>query len=82
MAAPRLARYTQGMTTRRTVHKLVDELDESELELARQAIVEIRDEGFAVSESEEREILEREAECDRGERVDAREFLAALRTKG
>lgn len=70
------------MATRETVHALVDELEDSELEYARLALQEIRDECFTVTDEEEQELAAREAECDRGDRVDAREFLAGLRSKG
>lgn len=61
---------------------MVDEFDEGKLELVEQALHEIRDDGFELTDDEERELLEREAECDRGEKLSAREFLADLRHEG
>jgi hypothetical protein len=66
-------------TPRTTVHALVDELDEDALDLALQALQEIRDGAFELTPEEARELAEREAECDAGDTVDARSFLAALR---
>ncbi len=66
------------MSTRDAVHAVVDDLDEAKLELAKQALEEIRDEAFDLTVEEARELGEREAECDRGETVDARGFLAEL----
>jgi hypothetical protein len=66
------------VSNREAVHAVVDELDEAKLELAKQALEEIRGDAFDLTAEEERELLEREAECDRGETVDARAFLAEL----
>ena len=68
------------MKTRDFVHALVDELDDMKLELAKQALEEIRQDVFDLTEAEEHELLEREAECTKGETVNAREFLAELRS--
>lgn len=56
---------------------LTDQLDDADLDRAKDALedvarVELRD-------AELTELLEREAECQRGEVVDAREFMAKLR---
>lgn len=70
------------MITRADIHALIDDLDERELELAKLALEEIRGEAFDVTDAEERELLEREGECERGDKVNARAFLAELRREG
>jgi hypothetical protein len=67
------------VATRGAVHALVDDLDDAKLNLAEQALLEILDQAFDLTDEEERELLEREAECARGEMVNARRFLAELR---
>ena len=74
--------YTSRVNTRDALHALVDALDDKKLDLARQALREIRDEVFDLTDAEERELCKREAECDRGEMVNAREFLSELRLEG
>lgn len=64
---------------RQVVHAIVDELEESKLELALQALEEIQGYAFEVTEDEERELRAREAECASGDRMDARTFLMHLR---
>ena len=71
-----------AVTTRCAVHAIVDDLDESELELARRILEEIRDDAFELTEAEERELRKREQACARGETVEARAFLSALRDEG
>lgn len=61
---------------------MVDDLDEAKLELAKQALEEIRDDAFDLTDEEDGELLAREAECDRGETVNARAFLAELQGRG
>ncbi len=68
-----------SMTTRDALHALVEDLEETEWDLAKQALQEIRGDAFDLTETEERELLEREAECDRGEKIGARDFFAELR---
>jgi hypothetical protein len=70
------------MTTRRSVHALVDELAEDELEMAMRALAEIRAGGFELTTEDRDELSVRVAECDAGDVVDARAFLAALREEG
>lgn len=70
------------MTTRSSVHALVDELAEDELEMALQALEEIRAGGFELTTEQRAELVAREAECDAGDVVDARAFLSALRGDG
>ena len=70
------------MSTREALHALVDALDDMKLDLARQALQEIRDDVFDLTDAEERELFEREAECERGEIVNARAFLSELRREG
>ena len=65
------------VTTRRSIHALVDALDEGDLSEAKHALEEIL--AVGVTEEARQELLERVAECDRGEAIDAREFLAKLR---
>lgn len=67
------------MTVRQLVHRIVNDLEESKLDLARQALEEIRGDPFELSEAEEHVLLAREAECDAGEKVSARGFLSQLR---
>ena len=69
------------MTTRAAIHALVDELDDTQLERARIALLQLRDD-FELTDDDERELQDREAACDRGEKVDARGFLNGLRGKG
>ncbi|NOY94733.1 MAG: hypothetical protein GXP55_26440 [Deltaproteobacteria bacterium] len=64
------------MATRESIHALVEELEEADLEAAKLALVQLK--GFHVSEEQRRELLERQAECDRGEVVDARTLLRTL----
>lgn len=66
------------MSTRDALHAVVDDLDDAKLELAKQALEEIRDDTFELTPEEERELLDREAECDAGPTIDARAFLADL----
>ncbi len=70
------------MTTRQAIHTLIEQLEEGKLELARQALEEIRDDGFDLTDEEERALLEREAECARGDKLNVRDFLAELRREG
>lgn len=60
---------------------MIDELDEEELELAMQALEEIRGEPFDLSDDDERELREREDACARGEKQEARSLLAALKSR-
>ncbi len=67
------------VTTRKAIHALIEELEEGKLELAKQALEELRDDGFDLTAEEERTLLEREAECAHGDKLEARAFLAELR---
>ena len=65
------------MVNRASIHALVDDLAEEQLALAKKALEEVR--GFDVSEEDRRELLEREADCDQGNAIEARAFLQRLR---
>jgi hypothetical protein len=67
------------MATRDSVHALVDDLPEGDLPRAKRALEDIL--GFDVTDEERKELLDREAECDRGEVVEAHPFLEDLRRK-
>jgi hypothetical protein len=65
------------MATRDSIHALVDDLPEGDLPRAKRALEDILD--FDVTDEDRDELLDREAECDRGEVVEARAFLYGLR---
>jgi hypothetical protein len=70
------------MSIRHSVHELVDELADDELELAKQMLEEIRAGEFDLTEADRAELVTRANECERGEWVDARTVLSALREHG
>lgn len=67
------------MTTRSSLHAVVDELEEDELDEALQLLEQVRDRTFDLTPEEREELARREAECDSGQVVHARDFLIALR---
>ena len=70
------------VTTRQAIYAVIDNLDDSRLELALQVLQDIQGGPFDLSEDEENELRAREHECERGERVDARSFLSELQREG
>ena len=66
------------MGQRDAIHALIDEIDDDDLPLAREAL-ELIQRSFVVSDEERRELEERFAACDRGEGTEARAFLKRLR---
>ncbi len=67
------------MTLRRAVHDLVDELADDQLEAAKHALEQMRADPPALTPEELADLAGRAAECDAGDVIDARAFLAALR---
>lgn len=66
-----------SVNTRDAIHALVDDLDESELDRAREALEQLR--AVQLSEEDLRELMARDAACERGEGIDFDLFLAKLR---
>jgi hypothetical protein len=66
-----------SVNARDAIHALVDNLDDADLDRARKALEEIA--VVKLTDEERRVLLARAAACDRGEGIDAREFLAKLR---
>ena len=64
------------MATRASIHALVEELEDADLDAAQVALVEIK--SFLVTDEDRQELLQRQTECDRGEVVDARDLLQTL----
>lgn len=71
--------YDRVMTTRTAIHALVDQLEDDELEAARDALEELRSDDVVISDDDRDELSRRAAECSAGDVVNARAFLAALR---
>jgi hypothetical protein len=67
------------MTTRNTIHALVDELDEDELEAAKDALEELHADDVVIADDDRDELIRRAADCSAGDVLNARAFLAALR---
>jgi hypothetical protein len=67
------------MTTRNAIHALVDELDEDELEAAKDALEELHADDVVIADDDRDELIRRAADCSAGDVVNARAFLAALR---
>ena len=68
------------MGQRDSIHALIDEIEEDDLPLAREALEVIR-RGFLVTEDERRELESRFAACENGEGSEARAFLKRLRER-
>ncbi len=68
------------MGTRDAIHALVDDIAEADLPRARRALEDVL--AFDVTEEEREELLQREAECDRGEVIGAGALLEQLRGRG
>jgi hypothetical protein len=66
-----------AVNTREAIHALIDQIDDADLERAKDALEDVV--RVELTDAELKELLEQSAACERGEGIDARDFLAKLR---